>query len=60
MISTLPVTTDVSLKGSVVHYKDIESRVPISKGAFNAIQFNVRANNDLKFIGSVLLELYIM
>ena len=44
MISTLPITTDVSLKGSVVHYKDIENRVPISKGIFNAVWFNVCAN----------------
>ena len=58
MISTLPVTTDRSLKGSVL-YKDIESKVPISKGTFNAIRFNVRANNDSKFVGSVLLDLYI-
>ena len=44
VISTLPITTDVSLKGSVVHYKDIENRVPISKGIFNAVWFNVCAN----------------
>ena len=60
VIATLPITTDASLKGSVVHYKDIESTVPINKGAFNAIKFNVRANNGSKFICSVLLDLYIM
>ena len=60
VITTLPITTDASLKGSVVHYKDIESTVPINKGAFNAIKFNVRANNGSKFVCSVLLDLYIM
>ena len=54
VISILPITTDVSLKGSVVHYMDIESRVPISKGIFNAIMFNVHTNNDSKFVGNVL------
>ena len=63
VISTLPLTTDGSLKGTVVHYKDIESkeiRKPISKGTFSAIRFNVRANNDSKFVGGILLDLYIM
>lgn len=60
VITTLPVTTDGSLKGTVEHYKDIESRVPVSKGSFNAIKFNVRANNNSKFVGSVLLDLYIL
>ena len=55
VISTLPVTTDGSLKGTLVHYKDIEGRVTISKGAFN-----VRRNDDCKFVGSVPLGLYIM
>ena len=41
VISTLLVTTDGSLKGTVVHYKDIECRVPIRKGTFYGIRFNV-------------------
>lgn len=56
VISTLPVITDGSLKGTVVHYKDMESEVPISKGSFNMINFNVHANNESKFVGSVLLD----
>ena len=60
MIYTLPVTADGSLKVTVVHYTDIESRVPVNKGSFNSIKFKVRANNDTKFVGSVLLDLYIM
>ena len=60
VISTLPVITDGSLKGTVVHYKDIKSKVPISKCSFNVKTFNVRANNESKFVGSVRLGLYIM
>ena len=48
MISTLPVTTDGSPKGSVVHSKDIESRVPTNESVLNAIQFIVRANKALE------------
>ena len=60
MISTLLVITDGSLKGTVVHYKVMKSKVPISKGSFNMINLNVHANNESKFVGSVLLDLYIM
>ena len=60
VISTLPVITDGSLKGTVVHYKVMKSKVPISKGSFNMINLNVHANNESKFVGSVLLDLYIM
>ena len=59
VISTLPVTADGALKGTVAHYKDIESRVPISKCAFNAVRFNVRTN-DSKVVGSVLFGFYLM
>ena len=38
----------------------MESKVSISKGSFNVIHFNVHANNESKFVGSVLLDLYIM
>ena len=56
VVSTLPVTADGSLKGTVVHYKDIESKMSIS----NKFRLNVRASNGSKFAGSVLLYLYIM
>ena len=52
---TLPITTTQTLKGSVQHYFDIESRVPIFNGVVNRIEFNVTKN-----VGNVLLELYIM
>ena len=55
IMSTLPITTTQTLKGSVQHYFDIESRVPIFNGVVNRIEFNVTKN-----VGNVLLELYIM
>ena len=59
VISTLLVTTDGALKGTVAHYKDIESRVLINKGVFKAVRFNVHTN-DSKVVGSVLFGFYIM
>ena len=50
---TLPVTSMQTLKGSVQHYFDIESRVPIDKGIINKIDFKVTKN-----VGKVLLDLY--
>lgn len=32
VILTLPITNTQTLKGSIMHYRDIESRVPIQKG----------------------------
>ena len=55
IMSILPITTTQTLKGSVQHYFDIESRVPIFNGVVNRIEFNVTKN-----VGNVLLELYIM
>ena len=55
VIITLPVTSTQTLKGSVQHYFDIESRMPIDKGVINKIDFKVTKN-----VGKVLLDLYIM
>ena len=55
VIITLPITSTQSLKGSVQHYMDIESRVQIDKGVINKINFKVSKN-----VGKVLLDLYIM
>ncbi len=38
VISSLPITTTQSLKGTVSHYTDIESRVPIDKGSYDRIE----------------------
>ena len=34
-ILTLPIVSDQNLIGSVTHYKDLESYVPINKGCYN-------------------------
>ena len=54
VIVALPTSTQ-TLKGSVQHYFDNESRVPIDKGVINKIDFKVTKN-----VGKVLLDLYIM
>ena len=55
VVLTLQITSTQTLKGSVQHYFDIESRVPIDKGVINKIDFKVTKN-----VGKVLLDLYIM
>ena len=49
----------LSLKGSIQHF--IESKIPISKGVINQINFNV-TDQDSKAInvGKILLDLHIM
>ena len=59
VISSLPITTTQSLKNTISHYTNIESRVPIDKGSYSQIVFSVEGNNGAKNIGSVLLEVYI-
>ena len=54
VIVALPTSTQ-TLKGSVQHYFDNESRAPIDKGVINKIDFKVTKN-----VGKVLLDLYIM
>ena len=60
VILTLPITTSQSLKGSVQHYFDIESKIPINKGVYNKLNFNVVGNDNKTQFGSILLELYIL
>ena len=57
---TLPITTKESLKGSVSHYVDIESKIPIDKVVYNKLNFNVLGNNNKTQIGSILFKLSIM
>ena len=59
MITSLPITTNQTLKGTVSHFDNIDSRASINKGQYNSLNFNVLANNDVELIGSILLELYI-
>lgn len=58
VILTLPVVSYQYLKGSITNYTDMESVIPINRGCYNNIKFNVVANNN-KNIGNVLLDLYI-
>jgi hypothetical protein len=53
-VLTLPITTDGTLKGSVTHFSDIESRVPLSKGFYPNVRFGLSED-----VGSVLLEIYV-
>ena len=55
VILTLPITSTQTLNGSIQHYVDIDSRVPIDKGVINKIDFNITKN-----VGQVFLDLYIM
>ena len=59
MITSLPIATNQTLKGSVSHFENIDSRASINKEQYNALEFNVLANNNVELIGSILLELYI-
>ena len=61
VIALLPITTTQSLKGSVQHFFDIESRVPIDRGVINKINFNIKDQdgNTIR-ISKVRLDLYIV
>ena len=61
VIVVLLITTTQSLKGSVQHFFDIESRVPIDTGVVSKINFNVKdQDGNTISIGKLLLDLYIM
>ena len=59
MIVVLPITPDQTLKGSVTHFSNVDSKVSINKGQYNSLNFTVFANNDVMLVGSILLELFI-
>ena len=59
MIATLPLTTDQTLKGSVTHFSNVDSRARINKGQYNSLNFTVFTKIDVNIIRSILLELYI-
>ena len=46
VILSLPITSTNTLKGSVQHYFDIESKIPINKGVYNLLNFSVLGNNN--------------
>ena len=61
VIANIPIPTDKSLKGTLSHYNDINSKVSINRGTYNFLEFNVRSNvvGDDRIVGDILLELYI-
>ena len=61
VLASIPIPTDKSLKGTLSHYNDINSKVSINRGTYNFLEFNVSPNvvDDERSIGNVLLELYI-
>ena len=61
VIAVLPITTTQSLKGSVKHFFDIESRVLVDNRFINNIDVNVKdQDGNTISVGKVLLDLYIM
>ena len=58
VIASLPIPTDRTLKGSLSHYSDINSKVKLNRGTYNFLEFNAFSNVD-RYAGDVLLEMYI-
>ena len=44
MITSLPLAENQTLKGSVTHFKNIDSRISINKSQYNALNFEVLTN----------------
>ena len=58
VMASVPIPTDKTLKGSLSHYSDINSKVSIDRGTYNFLEFKVSSNIE-RYVGDVLLELYI-
>ena len=58
VIASLPIPTDRTLKGSLSHYSDINSKVKLNRGTYNFLEFNAFSNVG-RYAGDVLLEMYI-
>ena len=59
VIASIPIPADKTLKGTLSHYSDINSRVKINRGTYNFLEFKVSSNID-RYVGDILLELYIV
>ena len=59
VIASLPIPTDKTLKGSLSHYSDVNSKVKINRGTYNFLEFKVSSNIE-RYVGDILLELYIV
>ena len=58
VIASLPIPTDRTLKGSLSHYSDINSKVKLNRGTYNLLEFDALSNIS-RYAGDVLLEMYI-
>ena len=58
VIASLPIPTDKTLKGTLTHYNDVDSKVSINRGTYNFLEFKVSSNIE-RYAGDVLLEMYI-
>ena len=58
VIASLPRPTDKTLKGTLTHYNDVNSKVSINRGTYNFLKFEASSNID-RYAGDVLLEMYI-
>ena len=58
ILTSIPIPTDKTLKGSLSYYNNINTSVRISRGTYNSVGFKVFGNND-EYACDVLLELHI-
>ena len=58
ILTSIPIPTDKTLKGSLCYYNGINTSVKISRGTYNSIGFKVFGNNE-RYACDVLLELHI-
>ena len=58
ILTSIPIPTDKTLKGSLCYYNGINTSVKISRGTYNSIGFKVFGNNE-RYVCDVLLELQI-
>ena len=59
IMTSIPIPTDKTLKGSLCYYNNINTCVRISRGTYNSLNFKVSGNNG-RYACDVLLELYII
>ena len=58
ILTSIPIPTDKTLKGSLSYYNNINTSVKISRGTYNSVGFKVFGNNK-QYACDVLLELHI-
>ena len=58
ILTSIPIPTDKTLKGSLSYYNNINTSVRISRGTYNSIGFKVFGNNK-QYACDVFLELHI-